>query len=158
MSLRRPETSFPWDRSQPAQNTVFNLDYEPKPTSHKSSCNTKWVNPPHLVLPTRKLCLCSPSLFPFKWLKLSMSATGVLCQHPVAHYVSLRASTLIPSRESDVNSNGSLEFTSRTVAETRGFTRLGGEVKDSGFQETRTGPTASVSMWTTGSVRCQPTI
>ncbi len=59
---------------------------------------------------------------------------------------------MIPSRESVVNSNGSLEFTSLTVAETRVFTRLGGEVKDSGFQEARTGPTASVSMWTTESV------
>ena len=63
----------------------------------------------------------------------------------------MRASTVIPNRESVVNPNGSLGFTTRTVTKTRFPTRLDGEVKDFGFQKARTGPTVSVSLLTTES-------
>ncbi len=38
---------------------------------------------------------------------------------PLVCYISWRAAAVIPSREGAVNSSGSIEFTARTVAETR---------------------------------------
>ncbi|KRL57484.1 hypothetical protein [Furfurilactobacillus rossiae] len=52
MRLRRPETPFQGTGLSLLKPGVFNLDYEPKYTSHKSSRNTKRPNSRRQVLPT----------------------------------------------------------------------------------------------------------